>query len=118
MLAAAQCGCSRRLSGEREVLGVFALAALERPVEAVGLLDHVERELLVLPRVIVAELVLRFAVRLLVVPEPDADLVQLPRELSAYINPSSGPPLPQPTCPPFRACRLPIRPCPHCSFLT
>ncbi len=64
-----------------QLLRVGAGARLELDVGVVGLLDHVQGELLVQALVVVAELVGGLAVRDLVVTEPLQDLLDLTREV-------------------------------------
>ena len=68
---------------EGQLLVVLACARLELEVRLVGLLDDVQGELLVEALVVIAESVLRLAVRHLVIPEPLKNLLKLTWELPA-----------------------------------
>ena len=71
---------------KREALCILSLATLELVIQLVCLLDDLHGVLLVLVLVIKAKLVLWFAVRRLVVSEPNTDFLQLPGELPTQPN--------------------------------
>ena len=71
---------------QSQALGICCLATQQGLIETTRFFNHAQGELLVHCFVIIAEFVLRLAIRSLVVAEPCPDLVNLSRELPAECN--------------------------------